>query len=203
MYRKAHITGAAGGVVYTKDQELFHRVQAHADRGKPRWTSDFDDRNPATFLFPALNHHTDEISCAIGCASLARLSETIRRRRLFVDAFYSQLAARSKVCRPYSHSRADSPFIVPVIVDPTRIDCDKLTFAEAVLAEGIGLNPHYMYVVRDWPFIQPYLADDFDTPTARSIRDRTFALYVNENYGEAEVGDAVEAIIKVERHFAK
>src|SRR5262249_23729202 len=55
MYRKAHITGAAGGLVYSRDLELFRRALAHADRGKPRWRDDFDDRNPNTYLFPALN----------------------------------------------------------------------------------------------------------------------------------------------------
>jgi perosamine synthetase len=203
MYRKAHITGASGGLVYSRNLELYRRALAYADRGKPRWAADFDDRNPATFLFPALNLHTDEISCAIGSASLARLQETIRKRRAFVEAFYAMLGARARFCRPYPASDDDSPFLVPVVVDVERITCDKTTFADAVYAEGIGLSPHYMYLVRDWPWISKYLADDFDTPRARSIRDRTFNLYVNENYGPAEVADAVEAIIKVERHFAK
>ena len=44
MYRKAHITGAAGGLVYSRDVEVFRRALAHADRGKPRWQPDFDDR---------------------------------------------------------------------------------------------------------------------------------------------------------------
>jgi len=201
MYRKAHITGASGGLVYSRDLDLYRKALAYADRGKPRWAKDFDDRNPATFLFPALNLHTDEISCAIGYASLVRLPETIRRRRAFVTEFYGRLSEAADICAPYSHSSSDSPFIVPVIVDTTRISCSKVAFAEAVSAEGIGLTPHYMYVVRDWPWIRSYLADDFDTPVARAIRDRTFALYVNENYGTEEAIDAVKAIVKVEKHF--
>jgi len=70
MYSKAHMTGPSGGVVYCRDLELFRKALAHSDRGKPRWREDFSDRDPSTYLFPALNHHTDEISCAIGVASL-------------------------------------------------------------------------------------------------------------------------------------
>ena len=66
MYRKTHMTGASGGVVYARNINLFRAALAHADRGKPRWQDDFDDRNPNTYLFPALNHNTDELSCAIG-----------------------------------------------------------------------------------------------------------------------------------------
>ena len=54
MYRKAHITGASGGVVFSRDEELHRMALAHADCGKPRWTEGFDDRDPAGFLFPAL-----------------------------------------------------------------------------------------------------------------------------------------------------
>ena len=61
------------------------------------------------------------------------------------------------------------------------------------------LNPHYKYMVCEWPYIRPYLADDFDTPNARSIRDRSFNLYLNEKYGEQESRDCVKAIVKVEK----
>src|SRR5258707_7868583 len=52
-------------------------------------------------------------------------------------------------------------------------------------------------------FRSPYLADDFDTPNARSIRDRSFNLYLNEKYGEQESKDCVKAIVKVEKHFRR
>jgi len=203
MYRKAHMTGASGGVVYTRDLELFRKALAHADRGKPRWIKDFDDRNPATFLFPALNLHTDELSCAIGMASLGRLTDTIVKRLAYVGDVSARLAEEATVCRPYGYSPADSPFIYPIIVDTERVSCSKLEFAKAVEQEGIGLNPHYQYVVADWPWLKPYLADAFDTPNARSIRDRSFNLYLNENYGEREAADTAAAILKVERHFRR
>jgi dTDP-4-amino-4,6-dideoxygalactose transaminase len=203
MYRKIHAAGGSSGLVYTRDLALYRQALALADRGKPRWQEGFDDRDPRGFLFPALNLHTDEISCGIGHASLGRLPETIRRRQAFVAAFVARLPEASRACQPYPSSGDDSPFVVPVVVDPQQISCDVATFAEAVRAEGIGLNPCYRYVVAEWPWVRPYLADSFDTPAARSIRDRSFVLYVNENYGEREAADAVEAIAKVERHFRR
>jgi perosamine synthetase len=203
MYRKAHVTGASGGLVYSRDLEVFRRALAHADRGKPRWRDDFDDRNPNTFLFPALNHHTDEISCAVGLASLSRLQDTIVRRLSFVTELTVRMLDECTVCRPYGYLPGDSPFVYPLLVDLDRISCPKIEFARAVLAEGIGLNPHYQYLVADWPYLKPYLADDFGTPNARAMRDRSFMLYLNENYGEREVEDVVAAIRKVEHHYAR
>jgi perosamine synthetase len=203
MYRKAHMTGASGGVVYTRNLDLYRRALAHADRGKPSWRDDFDDRDPNQFLFPALNLHTDELSCAVGLASLGRLDDTILRRLVFVAEFTGRLTERSRLCRPYGYTPSDSPFVYPVIVDVEAITCSKQRFAEAVRAEGIGLNAHYQYLVADWPWARPYLADSFDPPHARSIRDRSFCLYLNENYGLSEASDCANAIVKVERHFAR
>ena len=203
MYRKNSITGASGGVVYCRDEHRFHLALAHADRGKPRWIKDFDDRDPSNFLFPALNLHTDELSCAIGVASLERLDDTRKRRLAFIAAVTQGIQDQSAVCRPYGYTWDDSPFVYPVFVDSSQLTCTKTEFAKAILAEGIGLNPHYMYVVRDWPWLLPYLADDFDTVNARAARDASFCLYVNENYTEVEAAEVVAAIVKVENYFRK
>jgi dTDP-4-amino-4,6-dideoxygalactose transaminase len=203
MYRKASITGASGGVVYTRDEVLYRKALAHADRGKPRWQPGFDDRDPSSLLFPALNLHTDEISCAIGLASLGRLEDTIARRRRFVAALGRTLVQESRHCRPWGDTEGDSPFVHPIFVDVDRLRCTKVEFAEAVRAEGIGLNPHYRYLARDWPWLRPYLADGFETASSRAALDQSFCLYLNENYGPDEVRDTVAAIAKVERYFAR
>lgn len=202
MYRKAHMTGASGGVVYTRDRDLYHQALAHADRGKPRWRPDFSDRDPSNYLFPALNLHTDELSCAVGTASLRRLPATIASRMAYVRGL-DRLNQTSAVCRPYGWTDGDSPFFYPIVVEAGRLNCTKTRFAEAVAAEGIGLNPHYMYVVAQWPWIAKHLADDFACGNAADIRDRSFNLYLNERYGVQEVEDTLGAIAKVERALAR
>jgi perosamine synthetase len=203
MYRKAHMTGASGGIVFTHDEELYHRALAYADRGKPRWRDDFDDRNPNQFLFPALNLHNDELSCAMGLASLARIQTTILQRLTFIAELSGRLTDRAKICKPYGYTPNDSPFVYPILVDTARISCTKQHFANALLPEGIGVNPHYQYLVCDWPWLKPYLAEQFDTPNAREIRDRSFMLYLNENYGNSEAADCTKAIVKLEKYFGK
>ncbi len=199
MYRKPHMTGGSGGLVYSRDLTVFRNALAHADRGKPRWQPDFDDRNPETFLFPALNWNNDELSCAVGLASLRRLSDTIVRRIAFVAELASQLAEINTMFSLMPWRPTDSPFILPLFVDLARAKRDKTAIAEAVLAEGIGLNPHYRYVVSEWPWVVPHLADGFKPVQALSARDRSFCLYLNENYTAEEAADIAAALLKVDR----
>lgn len=203
MYRKNSVTGGSGGVVYCHDHDLFALALAYADRGKPRHIDGFDDRNPNQFLFPAMNFHTDEISCAIGIASISRLDETIQKRLRVAKSLAAQLNVEDHGCNMNQWGDGDSPFILPVHVDVDRITCSKTEFAEAVREEGIGLNPHYQYLVCDWPWLKPYLGDDFDCRNARRTIDQSFVLYVNESYGPTEVDDTLGAIGKVYEYYAR
>ena len=124
-------------------------------------------------------------------------------RLTFVAELSGRLNDRADLCKPYGYSPNDAPFVYPIVVDAIGLRCSKQDFAKAVLAEGIGLNPHYHYLVADWPFLKPYLADNFDTPNARAMRDRSFMLYLNENYGVSEASDCTKAIVKVEKRYAR
>ena len=108
---------------------------------------------------------------------------------------------QSRACRPYGWTEGDSPFFYPIVVAPERLPVAKTDFARAIAAEGIGLNPHYKYLVADWRYLRPYLVDDFEPANARSIRDRCFTLFLNEKYGRQEVEDTIAAILKVEHAY--
>lgn len=199
MYRKNHMTGGSGGIVYSRNLGLYRNALAHADRGKPKWVKDFDDRNPEHFLFPALNWNNDELSCAIGIASLRRLNDTIRRRVAFISDLAANMEEHDTMFSLMPWRPTDSPFYLPVFVDMKRARRPKIEIAEAVRAEGIPLNPHYRYVVSEWPWAKPWLADDFGTPVAVDNRNRSFCLYLNENHGAEEAADVAAALLKVDR----
>jgi dTDP-4-amino-4,6-dideoxygalactose transaminase len=201
MFKKAHITGGSGGVVFTYDLELHHQGLAHADRGKPRWAADFNDRNPSDYLFPALNLHSSELACGVGIASLKRLPETIRARRAWVEKLSNCIGIDTRSCSILEACSESSPFVLPIKVDADLIATSVREFAEAVKLEGIPLNSHYDYLVRDWNWIKNYLSDDFPTNNARSSIDSSFCLYLNEQYDGQEINDVLGAISKCERVF--
>jgi len=203
MYRKSLTTGGCGGIVFTSSKEIYDLARAYADRGKAFWREDFNGKDPSNFLFPALNFNTDEISCAIGIKSLQKLDDTISRRNNFLSLLSASISKHSKVCTPSPISQEDSPFFYPIFVDTDKLSCSKQEFAKAMQSEGIEINDHYMYVVSEWPWVQPYLADRFGCPNAKKCRDESFNLLFNENYGIKEVEDIISAMIKVENFYLK
>ena len=199
--RKIQTSGASGGVVYSTNQDLMRRALAYADRGKPKLESTYDGRNPNTYQFPALNLNADEVSCAMGIASVLRLDEVRAKRMAFVRALDEQIKNRCQICSPYGWTHGDSPFFQPIRVNESQLRVDKTTFAMAVAAEGIPLNPHYGFLCEEWQWLRPYLSAGSETLNARRVRDSSFNIYLNENYGLQEVEDVINAILKVEEYY--
>jgi perosamine synthetase len=203
MYRKSLAAGASGGLVFSRDEKIYHRALGHADRGKPVWRKGVNLNDPGLASFPALNFNTDELSCAIGVASLKRLQATIERRNTFVHKLIELMAPRSRYCRPYSFHGGFSPFYLPIFVDTDALTCTKNEFAEALVAEGIPANIDYGCVISDWEWARDCLSDDFVTTNAVKTRDTSFNLFLNEQYGTQEAEDVVRAIEKLEANFSK
>jgi len=202
MYRKTLAAGGSGGLVYTRDENVYRRVLECADRAKPVWNRNVNLSDPSLAEYPALNFNSNEFSCAIGLASLLRMQDAIDCRVKFLADFLKALPAYSKLCRPYAFSEAFSPFYFPIFVDHKKLRCSKTEFAEALVEEGIPNNTHYNCLISIWHYASRYMYDEFVASNAMAVRENSFNLFLNENYGDREVRDIVAAIKKLETHYA-
>lgn len=202
MYRKSLASGGSGGLVYCQNQALHYKVLAYGDRGKNFASDDYQERNAETYQFPALNWNSNELSCAIGLSSLSRLDDTIQRRWQFCKDF-QQLSQQLRCCVVPDIQTGTSPFFLTVYVDTATLTCTKSEFCDALLAEGVEINPHYRFVICQWPWAQQYLTNFNTTTNAMASRDAAFNLYLNENYNEQTAQQIYEAIAKVEACYGR
>ena len=201
MYRKNLAAGASSGLIFTKDFETYRTALSYSDRGKPVWRLDLNLRDPQYASFPALNWNSSEMSNAIGLASLRRLDRTNELRRVFLRKLFVALADADTVCSPYAYHDGFAPFYFPIFVDQEKIKVSVEQFATAVEAEGIPLGAKYGCLVNTWPWITEHLSDTFVARNALLTRNASFNLHLNENYGEREVKDIVEAFAKVTKVY--
>ena len=203
-FPKNHSTGGTGGLIYTESEDYYWKIRSLADRGKAFDDPDFDPKDAGRFLFPALNFNLDELSCAIGISTLSRLQNTIDRRYEIAQMIDSALEASSVVfpCQTHPHV-SPSLYFHTVEVDEDKLTVSKQEFAEAIVAEGIGINPRYSEVVSEWKWIQDYAKGDTDTPNAVGFRDRTFNILFNERFTDKDIQDIIASILKVESVFKK
>ena len=204
MYRKNLAANSSSGIVYTnKNKSLYRKILSYADRGKILWNKKLDVRDPKHSLFPALNWNTDEFSCAIGLANLKRLNETNKLRNKFLSKLVKLINSECKICYPYNYHKGFSPFYFPILLNTKKIKVSKKIFAKSLACEGIGIGEHYGCLISTWPWAQKYLSDKFISKNAVKTRNECFHLYLNENYGDKEIKDIINAIKKVENYYIR
>lgn len=199
MYRKSLASGGSGGLIYTTNEQLYFKCLSYGDRGKDFANPEYQERNAETYLFPALNWNINELSCAIGIASLERLDDTITQRKEFCKALIKQLKDSELFFIP-SFIEGTSPFFLTIYVHCTDTISKKFV-TDALLAEGVELNPHYRFVISQWPWANKYLTKHKSSPNAIAARDSSFNMYLNENYTIETAEIISQAMIKVEHHL--
>jgi len=202
MYRKSLHTGGSGGVVFSTDSAIGNAVIEESDRGRPKWSNEYRVGDPGHATVSALNFNTDEFSCAIGLASLNRLDNTIRQRRLFLFELNAKMRSLEPHFRLMTHSRGQSPFFIPVIVGE-HYESRKLEIADLLIAEGMSLLPKFANIVADWEIAQKLKWNIVKSQNARSMKSKSFNLFLNENYGIVEVDEVVNSLRKVLSHVIR
>ena len=203
MFSKTISSCGSSGLVFTKNKKLYHNVLAHADRGKPVWKQNINLKDPSTALFPALNFNTNEFSSAITFASLSRVKETIKNRINFLIKLNSYLA-KSRVCYiRYKNFSLFSPFYISISLRTNLLKVNKVKFVDEIKKEGVPLLNSYGCVISEWKWAKKYLADKFVTKNAIDFKNKSFNLFLNENYGLREVKYIIKKILKVEKKYIK
>ena len=204
-FSKTLAAGGVAGLVYTKNEDLYWKIRSIADRGKPFHKPNFNFRMTTDFLFPSHNFNADELSCAIGMSVLSKLKDIIKKRHEIAKKIDLSLKA-SKVISPSNlelPNCSSSIFFHTVTVDTKKISVSKVKFASAVAAEGIAINGDYRDVTCEWPWMQNHVRMHKKNPHAINFRDRTFNILFNEKYGEKEIKNIIDSILKVEKFYIK
>jgi dTDP-4-amino-4,6-dideoxygalactose transaminase len=214
MFGKHFCCGGQGGMVFTKDYEIYRTVRNAADRGKP-----YDEKSNGNIV-ASLNFNMDELHAAIGRAQLKKLPEIVERRRAFI-----QLLKDKGICELKS---IIVPELLPTAehsywwwrlgVDSNKLTCSKNDFCAALIAEGLMINSEYSMALPytfDWfqnradrhpwnnPLYKGNPAQEPNTPNAFAVMKNHFNLNIFESWSEQEANDIIAIIKKVERVYSK
>ncbi len=218
MFGKHICTGGQGGVVFTKNEELYRRIRRYADRGKP-----FFMPEETTNCAASLNLNLDEFAAAIGRAQLKKLPGIVKSRQNFAKQLVRKGLGESKAIK--------IPKLIPgaehsywwwrLEINEKALTCSKTEFCEALRAEGLMLATSYHSALphtMDWfkkrrvfgssglPWTSPqykgHFADaDFSCPNAIAAMNKQFNLRLHESWGEPEARLIMQAIRKVEKAY--
>lgn len=219
MAGKHHCTGGQGGVVFTKNEDLYWSIRRAADRGKP-FGLPAGSRN----CVASLNFNLNDLAAAIGSAQLKKLPGIVSRRRAFVAMLIKKGFGRLKSVKiPELLSGAEhSYWWWRIEANTDALRCTKLDFCNALIAEGVKLASDYsaalpfafewfkkrnVFGTSQMPWSSPLYKGDsdreFKCPNTFEAIDKCFILSIRESWGEKEADLIFKAFKKVENVYSK
>ena len=214
MFGKHFCCGGQGGMVFTKDPDIYRAVRNAADRGKA-----YDEESNGNVI-ASLNFNMDELHAAIGRVQLKKLPVIVGKRRAFVQLLKDKgIGEFESIIIPELLETAEhSYWWWRLGVDSSKLTCSKAEFCAALLAEGLGITPDYRGALPytfDWfqnhackhpwnnPLYNGNAAQKVDTPNAFAVMENHFNLGISESWGEKEADEIIAIINKVERAYLK
>lgn len=159
------ITMGEGGVVTTNSADLYQKMTSLRSHGMQRdpnvlknhdlATSPSGVSNPWYYEMQDLgfNYRASALQCALGASQLKKLDRFVAQRRKLTDIYDEQLAPLFPVVRPIDRVPYGLPawHLYVVLIDFEAAGIDRATLMNAMHANGIGTQVHYLPV-----HLQPY-----------------------------------------------
>jgi dTDP-4-amino-4,6-dideoxygalactose transaminase len=203
-----HITTGEGGMVTTDDLELASRLRLFRNHG-----IDLDARRrqastdgPWYYEMTELgfNYRLPDIACALGVSQLRKLPENVKRRQEIADHYSKAFADLSGVLTPIERPDVSSGWhIYPIRLQLDRLTVGRREVFEALRAENIGVNVHYIPV-----HLHPYYRARFgfrggEYPVAEDAYERLITLPLFHGMTDLDMNDVVTAVTKIIEYYQR
>ncbi len=215
MFGKHFCCGGQGGIVFTKNPDIYQSIRHVSDRGKP-----YGVANANGNLIASLNFNMDELHAAIGRAQLRKLPAIVAQRQAFARILVANGldASRAIIIPKLETGMEHSYWWWRLSFAAGQIPCSKTEFCAALQAEGLPILPSYRNALPytfEWfqnrqnkhPWNNPLYQGDATiapfTPNAFNAMEANFNLAICESWGEKEAEDIIAIINKVENSYQK
>ena len=201
-----HLTTGEGGMV-TTDNPLFaetlHRFRNHGINIDARQRQRAGHWHYEMVLL-GFNYRLTDMACALGLQQIKKLEANLSRRRQIAARYSAEFRFMAGTVPPRTRMDVNPAWhLYPIRLDLAKLAADRGKVFQALRAENIGVNVHYIPVHH-----HPYYRDRFgyiggEYPVAEAAYERLISLPMFHSMTDGDVDDVVHALGKVLAHFEK
>jgi len=204
LHPAKHITTGEGGIVTTNDSLLGERMRVFRNHGISADHCQRHLRNTWFYEMTELgfNYRLTDFQCALGLSQLAKQAVWVERRRTIAsrydEAFAPNPAVNPLVKRP-EVEHAYHLYVVRLRKD--ALQTDRATIFQALRAEGIGVNVHYIPVHLHPLYQERFATGHGSCPVAEHAYEQILTLPIFPMMSDADIDDVVTSVFKVLKAF--
>jgi perosamine synthetase len=201
-----HLTTGEGGMVTTNNPDFAQTLRRFRNHGI---SSDARQRQSAgrwqyEMVLLGFNYRLTDLGCALGITQLQKLGPNLARRREIAARYSSAFSKMPGVVPPCIRADVNPAWhLYAIRLDLSKLSAGRAEIFEALRAENIGVNVHYIPV-----HYHPYYRERFgyeggEFPVAEDAYQRLISLPMFHGMNDEDMGDVIQAVEKVLIPFAK
>lgn len=201
------ITAGEGGAVASQDEELARRVQLFARHGITRDRNLLWEQGNSSWYYEqqllGYNYRMTDIQCALALSQLEKLERFSARRKELVRRYDEIFRKMPEVFVQEENQGSDTVRHLYVLrLNLDRLRCGRREFYDALQAENIGVNVHYIPVYY-FPYYRKLGYQKGLCPNAEAYYESCVTLPLFYGMTDQDQEDVVEAVRKVTNYYCK
>ncbi len=202
-----HITTGEGGAVVTDREDFYHQLLMFRNHGITRDEPMLEQQNSPKWYyemqFLGYNYRITDIQAALGTSQLKRLEQFVKRRRelaVLYNKAFEQMPGLA--FQQQAEEVSSSWHLYPLRWKKDFFSVSRDTIFQALLAENIGVNLHYIPVYLH-PYYQSLGYQRGICPNAEAVYEELITIPLFPLMTDRDLQDVVDAVVKVYNYFLK
>lgn len=200
------ITTGEGGIIVTNSKEFYEKLLLFRTHGITR-DEKYLNNNEGPWYYEQIdlgyNYRITDIQCALGVSQIKKIDTFIARRRQIVRHYNEVFLNMDEIQIPYEAEYSNSGWHIYVIkLNLEKLTCSRKEIFEALKAENIGVNIHYIPVYYH-PYYQKLGYGKGICPETEKLYKGIITLPLFPKMIDKDVEDVVKAVKKVVSYYKK
>lgn len=201
------VTGGEGGAVTTDDEQLYHRLMRLRTHGITRRREEMVHPTDAGWYNEQVelgyNYRLTDFQAALLLSQLKKLPAFAARRKEIVARYNAAFAEMPEIFVQREIPESDTTRHLYILrLQPDRLTCDRRRFFDALRAENIGSQVHYLPVYWHSYYEKRGYGKGL-CPNAEAYYNEVMSLPLYYSMTDGDVEDVIRGVKKIVDHYRR
>ncbi len=201
------VTGGEGGAVLTNSEELYQKLLLYRSHGITRMPNLLEREPHGPWYYEQIdlgyNYRLTDIQCALIMSQLDKLTMFSNRRKAIVEQYNQAFSEMPELFVQQEIPESDTTRHLYILrIRPEMLNVDRKGFFEALAAENICCNVHYIPVYYH-PYYEKLGYKKGICPNAEKLYDEMLSLPLYYGMTDQDVEDVISAVKKIVAYYRK
>lgn len=200
-------TAGEGGAITTNDEELYKRLLLFRTHGITRVQEWMDKESEGGWYYQQIalgyNYRITDMQAALLSSQLDKLDMFASRRKELVKRYDEAFSKIPEIIVQKEIPQSDTVRHLYILqFDLDKLNCERKQIYDALQAEGVGVNVHYIPVY-SFPYYQRLGYKMGTCPNAEKLYERILSIPLYYGLSNEQQDKVIEAVEKVVDYYRK